>query len=101
MFSRHFFFLFMLLSILGGCTASPVRESTGEYIDSSAITAKVKARLVDQLGAKSLPIKVKTYKDVVQLSGFIDSDMTRMRAGEVASHTAGVREVRNDLVIKH
>lgn len=59
--------------IIIACAASPLSESTGEYLDSSTTTAKVKASLVDQLGTTGFAVKVKTYKDQVQLSGFVDS----------------------------
>ncbi len=72
----------------------------GEFIDSSAITTKVKARLVDVLGTDGLTIQVKTFKDDVQLSGFVNNAIVKKRAGEVASNTEGVRRVQNDLIIK-
>ena len=44
--------------------------------------------------------KVITYKDVVQLSGFVDTAEMKARAGTVASRVAGVSSVKNDLVVK-
>lgn len=98
---KNIFFAFFVCIFLGACSATPLTESTGEYIDSAAVTAKVKAQLVDALGTQALPIKVKTYKDIVQLSGFVDSDFIKQRAGVVASKVGNVRMVRNDLLIKH
>ena len=83
------------------CTSSSrTTESTGEYVDDAAITSKVKAALLGDSGLKSFSISVETYKDVVQLSGFVNSDQVRVHAGEVAAGISGVRSVRNNLVIK-
>ncbi|HAT8061168.1 TPA: BON domain-containing protein [Legionella pneumophila] len=86
--------------IIIACAASPLSESTGEYLDSSTTTAKVKASLVDQLGTTGFAVKVKTYKDQVQLSGFVDSQKIKQRAGFIAAGVDGVKSVRNDLIIK-
>ncbi len=90
----------VLILCLLGCTSPAKRESMGEYMDSAAITAKVKARLVDGLGSRGFSIQVKTFKDDVQLSGFVDNTSVKKHAGIIAAHTAGVRQVRNDLIIK-
>ncbi|AMP91749.1 BON domain-containing protein [Legionella pneumophila subsp. fraseri] len=86
--------------IIIACAASPLSESTGEYLDSSTTTAKVKASLVDELGTTGFAVKVKTYKDQVQLSGFVDSQRIKQRAGIIAAGVDGVKSVRNDLIIK-
>ncbi len=80
-------------------TAS-THETVGEYIDNSVITTKVKAALLDEPSLKSFQISVKTYKDIVQLSGFVDSAQSVRRAGEVALGVQGVSSVRNDLIVK-
>ncbi|WED43674.1 BON domain-containing protein [Legionella cardiaca] len=89
-----------LISIIAACSATPTSESTGQYLDSSAITAKVKTELVDKLGAKGFAIKVTTYKDEVQLSGFVNSAVIKQRAGIIAGNVDGVRHVRNALIVK-
>lgn len=86
--------------IIIACVASPHSESTGEYLDSSATTTKVKANLVDQLGTSGLFVQVKTYKDEVQLSGFVDNQTTKHRAGSIAAGTDGVKNVRNNIIVK-
>jgi osmotically-inducible protein OsmY len=83
-----------------GCAASRTHESTGQYIDNSVITSKVKAAILGDPSLKSLQISVKTYKDVVQLSGFVDSAKSVQRAGELAAGVEGVSSVRNDLIVK-
>lgn len=83
-----------------GCASTRTSESAGEYIDNSVITTKVKAAIFDDPSLKSFQISVKTYKDVVQLSGFVDSAEAVKRAGEVALSVKGVSAVKNDLIVK-
>lgn len=86
--------------IIIACTVSPHAESPGEYLDSSTTTTKVKASLVDELGTSGLFVTVKTYKDEVQLSGFVDTQRVKLRAGAVAAGVDGVGNVRNDIIVK-
>lgn len=90
--------LFFLLII--GCSTSPNTESAGEYLDSSATTTKVKASLVDELGSHGFSITVKTFKDVVQLSGFVDNPRIKQRAAVLAAGVPGVKRVHNAIVVK-
>ena len=83
-----------------GCTSTPNQESTGEYIDSSSVTAKVKAAMLSEPGLSSMQIGVETFKDEVQLSGFVNSAEAKNRAGAVALAVPGVKSVRNDLLVK-
>lgn len=92
--------LVSIILLLSACGATAVRESTGEFIDSTAITTKVKANLLDHLGSKGLSIQVKTFKDEVQLSGFVNSLTIKQRAGAIAMNTQDVTKVRNDLIVK-
>jgi len=85
---------------LTACAETTSSESTGAYVDDATITAKVKAAILGEPGLKSLQIGVETYKDVVQLSGFVNSPQAKTRAGDVAANVAGVKAVRNDLVVK-
>lgn len=86
--------------VLVGCASTRTTESAGEYVDNSVITTKVKAAILDEPSLHSLQISVKTYKDVVQLSGFVDSAANARLAGKVAAAVNGVGSVRNDLVVK-
>ncbi len=88
------------VSSLGACASSATSESTGAYIDDAAITTKVNAAILGDSGLKVFEIHVATNKDVVQLSGFVDSWSMVSRAGDVASKVAGVRSVQNDLAVK-
>jgi len=89
-----------LTATFTGCAATPKQQSTGQYIDDSVITTKVKAAVFDDATLKTLQITVETYKGVVQLSGFVDSAQSAARAGEVARRVEGVTEVKNDLRVK-
>ncbi len=86
---------------IAACTSSDrTKESTGEYVDDTVITSKVKTALLSDSGLKSFDIGVETYKDVVQLSGFVNNDQVKARAGQVAGGVAGVKSVRNNLIVK-
>ena len=86
---------------MAACTSSTrTSESTGEFVDGTAITSKVKAALLSDAGLKSFDIGVETYKEVVQLSGFVNTAQAKSHAGSVAAGVSGVRSVRNDLVVK-
>ena len=85
---------------IAACTSSRTSESTGQYVDSAAITSKVKAALLNDSGLKSFNISVETFKDVVQLSGFVNSEQVKAHAGEVAAGVSGVRSVKNNLIVK-
>jgi hyperosmotically inducible periplasmic protein len=86
-------------AVLVNCAATPTRESTGEAVDDSTITAKVKAELVQDHETKARDIGVQTYRGVVQLSGFVGSDAERQEAEKDASQVAGVRSVQNELKV--
>jgi osmotically-inducible protein OsmY len=93
-------FLAAALTGLAGCASTSTKESTGQYIDDSAITTKVKTAIFGDPKLKVLQISVKTYKGEVQLSGFVDSAESAAHAADVASKVEGVKSVRNDLVVK-
>jgi osmotically-inducible protein OsmY len=94
------FFLALVMVSLVGCASGPNKEGTGEYVDDSVITTKVKTAIFQEPNLKSAEINVETYKGVVQLSGFVSSAMAASRAGEVASGVKGVKSVKNDLRLK-
>ena len=93
-------FVLLMLITLVACASSPTRESTGEYVDDSVITTKVKALLAKDDFLKSFQISVETYRGVVQLSGFVNSQQTVNKAGEIARSVQGVKSVKNDLIVK-
>lgn len=83
-----------------GCAATRTTESTGEYLDDTAITTSVKAALLSEAEIKSLDINVETFRGDVQLSGFVNSQAQIDRAIAVARQQKGVKAVKNDLRIK-
>lgn len=94
------FFSVVLLASILGCAATSTREGTGEYVDDSAITAKVKAAMLGASGLRSNDINVETFKAVVQLSGFVDSRAQMDQAVQVAQGVGGVKSVKNDMRLK-
>ena len=83
-----------------GCASTPTHEGTGEYVDDSVLTTKVKAEIFNEPNLKSAEINVETFKGVVQLSGFVSHPEEIAKAGEVARHVKGVKEVKNDIRVK-
>ena len=93
--------LLLIISILlVGCASSTTAESTGEYLDDSVITTKVKSDLLSDKTIHSGNISVKTFKGIVQLSGFVNSPEQVLKSGQVASKVSGVVKVENDLIVK-
>jgi osmotically-inducible protein OsmY len=88
------------LATLIGCSSTTKKESTGEYIDDSLITAKVKTAVLNEPTLKSAEINVETFKGVVQLSGFVNSNADIAKAAEVARGVEGVASVKNDMRLK-
>jgi len=89
-----------LVTAFLGCTSTQTQESSGQYVDDSAITTKVKAAIFNEPSLKVSQINVKTFKGEVQLSGFVDSAQSANKAGEVARGVTGVRSVKNSLIVK-
>jgi osmotically-inducible protein OsmY len=83
-----------------GCASTPTREGTGEYVDDSAITTKIKAAILNDPSLKVFQINVETFKGEVQLSGFVDSAQSVKKAGEVARGVHGVKSLKNSLIVK-
>ena len=89
-----------LMTLFFGCASTQKHESTGEYLDDTVITTKVKAAILNEPTLKVLQISVKSFKGVVQLSGFVDSAQSSAKAGDVAARVTGVTEVNNNLHVK-
>jgi len=93
-------FLAISLGSVVGCASTETKQGTGEFIDDSVITTKVKAAIFDDPVTKVLEIKVKTFKGEVQLSGFVSSRAAANRAVELARGVKGVTSVKDDMQIK-
>jgi osmotically-inducible protein OsmY len=95
-----FFLIMMFVAALVACASTSKQSSTGEYVDDSVITTKVKSLLAEDDFLKSFQISVETYKGTVQLSGFVNSQQAVDRANQIAHSVKGVKSVKNDLIIK-
>ena len=93
-------FFAIVLAALMGCASTATQEGTGEYVDDTVITTKVKAEIFNEPSLKSAEINVETFKGVVQLSGFVNSQDDINRAVRVARSVKGVVSVRNDMRLK-
>lgn len=89
---------FMALAL--GCASTAKTEGTGEYIDDTVVTAKVKAAIFNEPTLKSAEVNVETFKGVVQLSGFVNSREDINKAVTVARQIPGVTSVKNDMRLK-
>ena len=93
--------LIMLSVPMAGCSIFSDQETTGEYVDSAAISTQVKTKLATEGGtALASQVKVETLKDVVQLSGFVPTEADRTKAEQIAWSVEGVRAVQNDIIVQ-
>ena len=90
----------LLMATALGCASTAKQEGTGEYVDDTVITGKVKAAIFNEPTLKSAEINVETFKGVVQLSGFVTSAAAESTAVAVAGKVGGVKSVKNDMRLK-
>lgn len=90
----------LLMATAVGCASTGNREGTGEYVDDTVITTKVKTAIFNEPTLKSAEINVETFKGVVQLSGFVTSPEAESTAVAVARNVGGVKSVKNDMRLK-
>jgi osmotically-inducible protein OsmY len=90
----------LFLATALGCASTPKSEGTGEYVDDTVITGKVKAAIFNEPTLSSAEINVETFKGVVQLSGFVNSREDVNKAVAVARNVGGVTSVKNDMRLK-
>ena len=83
-----------------GCAGDRYTQSTGEHIDDSAQSSRVRGALSDDTQYKYADVKVQTFKGVVQLSGFVNSRDQKNRAGDLARKVEGIKEVQNNITVK-
>ena len=88
------------LIAVAGCASTQSKEGTGEYVDDSVITAKVKASIFNEPTIKATEINVETFKGVVQLSGFVAQPGDATKAADIARGVKGVVSVKNDVRVK-
>lgn len=99
------FYTLLIVPLMGvltisGCASTSTQFGTGEYIDDSVITTKVKAAILKEETLKVAEINVETFKGVVQLSGFVSSQEDINRAVVITRKVAGVKSVKNDMLVK-
>jgi osmotically-inducible protein OsmY len=90
----------LFVAMVLGCASTRTQEGTGEYVDDTVLTTKVKAAIFNEPSLKSAEINVETFKGVVQLSGFVSSQAAENTAVSVARKVAGVKSVKNDMRLK-
>ncbi len=93
-------FAILFALVLSACAGSANQESTGEYIDDTVVTSRVKSALLNDPAVSGLAINVETYKRTVQLSGFVKTVAERNRAVYVVRAVPGVKRVQNDILIR-
>ena len=100
--NKYFSAVFLVVALITtvGCAPTTKHEGTGEYLDDSVITGKVKAEIFKDESLKSAEINVETFKGEVQLSGFVSSQADINRAADLARSVAGVTSVKNDMRVK-
>jgi len=98
--ARKVLCLSVIAIALTGCAAFSGRETAGEYIDDASITASVKSKILQDPHLKMFQIHVETFKNQVQLSGFVDSSEEIAKAGQIARNVEGVQDVKNNLVVR-
>ncbi|MGJ0484135.1 MAG: BON domain-containing protein [Methylomicrobium sp.] len=97
---KGFLFGLVIVLSLAGCAGGKRHESTGEYFDDVSLTTKVKASILGDARVKFLQVHVETFKGIVQLSGFVDSQAAAEQAVHLARTVKGVKQVNNSLIVK-
>jgi len=87
------------LAFTTGCAVTQGRESAGAYAKDKELAAKIKTALYSDPSVKGTQVEVQALNGEVQLSGFVDSQQAKDRAGQIANETAGVVTVHNNLLV--
>ena len=96
----RFLVVLVMIAAFVACASTPKQSSTGEVVDDSVITTKIKTQLANDEFLKSFQISVETRKGIVELSGFVDTQKAKDRAGQIARGVEGVKSVQNALIVK-
>jgi len=94
------FIIALMLTAVVGCASTSKSEGTGEYVDDTVITTKVKTAIFNEPTLKSAEINVETFRGAVQLSGFVSTQGNIYKAAEIARSIKGVKSVKNDMRLK-
>jgi osmotically-inducible protein OsmY len=95
-----FLVVVMMIAAFVACESKPKQSSTGEVVDDSVITTKIKTQLAADELLKAFQVSVETRKGVVELSGSVNSQNAKDKAGQIARGVAGVKSVQNNLTVK-
>lgn len=95
-----FFAALAVALVLAGCAGTSKQESTGEYVDDTVLTTRVKAALLQDPMVSGLAVNVETFKGVVQLSGFVKTAAEKNRANKIANDTKGVAKVVDNILVR-
>src|SRR2546430_360950 len=87
------------LTLGTGCAVAHHQETAGDYAKDKEIATRIKTKMYTDHLVKGTEVKVTSLNGVVQLSGFVDSQEAKDRAGQIASSTPGVRQVYNNLLL--
>ena len=96
----RFLIALMMIAAFVACASTPKQESTGEVVDDSVITTKVKSLIASDDILKAFQISVETRKGIVELSGFVNTQKDKDKAGQIARSVEGVKSVVNALIVK-
>jgi osmotically-inducible protein OsmY len=90
-----------LLIGVSGCASSRYTQSALEEDNDDATSYRINKAFADDANhADYAGVRVETFKRVVQLSGFVNTQEMKSRAGDLASSEAGTRDVRNNITVK-
>lgn len=90
---------FSLVQITG-CAVARDQQTVGAYIDDATITTRVKTRFAEDPVVSATSLSVETLNGTVQLSGFAKSTEERAAAERLARNTSGVKDVRNNILVR-
>lgn len=92
--------LAIVVASMMGCASTTKHEGTGEYVDDTVVTTKVKTAIFNEPSLKSSEINVETFKGTVQLSGFVRDAADKRKAVEITRGVTGVLAVKDDIRTK-
>ena len=88
------------LAFTAGCAGTRGSEAVGSYVDDSAITTTIKARMVEDTSVDAAAINVETLNGNVQLSGFAKDRLEKQTAENIAIKVRGVKSVQNNIAVR-
>jgi osmotically-inducible protein OsmY len=90
----------VVLLAASGCAVSRGQQSMGAYVDDAGITTSVKTKLFEDKTVAGSSISVETLNGTVMLSGFAKSAAERSTAESLARSVNGVKDVKNQIVVR-